>query len=528
MDLQFGPYRLKRSERLLLGPDGPVELSARSFDILVALLARPDGVVGKGDLLDAAWPGLVVEENTLHVHMSALRKALAPGLIKTVHGRGYQYAGPPARELEPEGSAQVASHSAAPQAMPAGHKPVIAVLPFANLSGDPAQDYFGDGLTEDVIVELSRYRPLTVLARTSTLAFKGAAVDLKEAGRQLGAHYLVEGSVRKAGGRIRVTAQLIEAATASHVWAERYDRELTDAFSAQDELVRRLVSTITGHVEKHTDSRAQTKVTDSLDAYDLWLRALFGGDMWTLAGNAACRRLLEEAIRKDPHFARAHASLAFCNIRDGHLMPGSPEIPSLEQAAVRYAEHAVHLDAAEARAHHALGWSRMYLHEFDRARSSFLVSASLNPNDGSTCIDRALGLALLGEQEAADAAAALAAILNPLGSEYFYHVRAIVHVMGRRHEAAEECFALAPRNWADLLAWRASNLTRLGRHDEAADAMAQALETFALLWRGPAPARPGDFMDWFRHTNMLRRDEDWTYLSEAFPKGSLPTLEHSH
>ena len=183
------------------------------------------------------------------------------------------------------------------------------------MSGDPDQEYFSDGITEDIITELSRYRPLAVVSRHSSSCFKGMTVDIKEAGKKLGADYLVEGSVRKVGGSVRVTAQLLEAATASHVWAERYDRVVQDVFSVQDELVRRLVSAITGHVEKHTDSRAQAKPTKSLDAYDLWLRAMHGSDLWTLDGNTACQRLLEEAIRKDPMFARAHASLAFCHMR---------------------------------------------------------------------------------------------------------------------------------------------------------------------------------------------------------------------
>lgn len=294
MDLQFGHYRLKRAERLLLGPDGPVELSSRSFDVLTTLLARPDAVVGKTELFDAVWPNLVVEENTLQVHVSALRKALAPGMIATVHGRGYKYAGPPPSEVQveqPGGSA--ASGDLTGHGTHANHKPVIAILPFTNMSGDPEQDYFSDGITEDIIVELSRYRPLNVVSRHSSFLFKGATVDIREAGRRLGAKYLVEGSVRKVGDSVRVTAQLLEAESASHVWAERYDRQLQNVFSVQDDLVRQLVSAITGQVEKHTDRRAQAKGTDSFDAYDCWLRAMYGPDLWTPEGNIACQRLLE-------------------------------------------------------------------------------------------------------------------------------------------------------------------------------------------------------------------------------------------
>lgn len=518
MDLRFGHYRLRRAERLLLGPEGPVELSARSFDILAMLLGKPDGVVGKTELFEAVWPDLVVEDNTLQVHVSALRKALAPGMIVTVHGRGYKYAGPPPLEVEAEQSigARIHGDLAGPGAS-SDYKPVIAVLPFTNMSGDVAQDYFSDGITEDIIVDLSRYSLLKVVSRHSSSCFKGAGVDVREAGRALGAKYLVEGSVRRMGASVRVTAQLLDAATASHVWAERYDRELSNAFSVQDELVRRLVSTVAGHVERHSDSRARSKPTESLDAYDCWLRANHGFDLWTLDGNKACKRLLEEAIRKDPMFARAHASMAFCHIRSATMTPGSVEVPELEAEALRSAEHAVRLDPSDTRAHNAVGWSLMSFREFERAGSAFATSASLNPNDGSACIDRALALAILGDQPAADEAAEIATTLNPMGGAWFYSVLAMVHFAARRYQSAEKYFALGPRTWPEPLAWHAANLTYLGQRQQASEVMSDAMRELGAQWCGPAPMKPDDFLDWLHHTSMLRRREDWEHLFHALP-----------
>lgn len=522
MDIQFGNYRLKRAERLLLGPEGSVELSARSFDILVTLLGKPDEVVSKSDLFDIVWPNLVVEENTLQVHISALRKVLTPGMIATVHGRGYKYAG--ARPMDVPADERGAPSSPAGLAepvAPAGHKPVIAVLPFVNVSGDAEQEYFSDGITEDIIVALSRYRPLKVVSPHSSSRFKGLAVDVREVADKLGAQYLVEGSVRKVGGGVRITAQLLEAATASHVWAERYDRMLDDVLAVQDELVKRVASTIVGHVEMHTDNRARTKATESLDAYDCWLRANHGSVLWTPEGNLACQRFLEQAIKRDPLFARAHASLAFCHIRTATLNPGSDQAIPLHRAAVVCAEHAVGLDPFEARARNALGWSQMYFREFERARSEFKQAAALNPNDGSACIDRALALAFLGEQDAADATAEIAAVLNPLGGEWYWSVRAMVHFVAGRHDTAEACFALALRGSPDVSAWHASNLTHLGRHQQAAERMRHALDRLGAQWRGSSPMQPDDFVSWFRHVNMLRRDEDWDHLVAGFPKDVL-------
>lgn len=522
MDVLFGNYRLKRAERALLGPDGLVELSARSFDILAMLLSRPEGVVGKSEIFDVVWPRMVVEENTLQVHISALRKVLAPGMIMTVHGRGYKYAGPTPSEIDTERPGDPALHDKpAGRATSGEDRPVIAVLPFTNMSDDAEQEYFSDGITEDIIVELSRYRPLKVVSRHSSLCFKGAALDIKETGRKLGASYLVEGSVRKVGDRIRVTAQLLDAATGNHVWAERYDEERSHILSVQDELVRRLVSTIVGHVEQHTNSHAQAKAAESLDAYDCWLRANHGFDLWTLDGNTASQRLLEEAIKKSPLFARAHASLAFCHIRMAIMTPGSPETPKIEDAALRSAQHAVRLDASEARAHNALGWSQMHFREFERAKAAFMVSGSLNPNDGSAAVDRALALAFLGEQEASDQTAEIAATLNPLGGEWFHSVLAYVHFMAGRYQLAEECFALAPKNWPDVMAWHAANLSYLGRQERAADLMRHALERLESQWCGTRPMQPQDFIDWFHHFNMLRRDEDWDHLFSGLRKAGL-------
>lgn len=457
-----------------------------------------------------------MEENTLQVHISALRKTLSSGLIVTVHGRGYKYGGP--RPTPVNTASQVSSQvpRLAPLAIaPTDSRPVIAVLPFTNLSADAGQDYFSDGITEDIIVELSRYRPLTVISRHSSSYFKGTSVDIREAGQRLGATYIVEGSVRRIGSNIRITAQLLEAATAANIWAERYDRRFANLFSVQDDLVHRLVSTITGQVERHADGLSRAKPTESLDAYDFWLRAMYSFPLWTPEGNRACQHLVEEAIKRDASFARAHASLAFCHLRMSMMMPGSPDIAMLEQAALRSAERAVHLDPSEARAHNAVGWSQMFLRDFDRAKSAFAMAAMLNPSDGTTCLDRALALAILGDRAAADDAAELAAALYPLGGDWYCNVRAIVHCLARRHEAAEEFFAVGPKDWPDLAAWHAVNLTYLDRTEQASQMMRHAMELLAAQWCGATPMRHADFIEWFLHNNMLRRSDDQDRVSSA-------------
>ena len=295
MDLQFGNYRLERAKRLLIGPDGPVELSARSFDILDTLLGKPDEVVGKADLFDTVWPGLVVEENTLQVHISALRKALPPGMIMTVHGRGYKYAGPKPLVATAES--------------PEKRRPSIAVLPFDNMSGDPEQDYFSDGITEDIIAELGKFKDFLVIARNSSFQFRGMANDLAEVVKKLGVQYVVEGSVRKAANRIRVSAQLIDAPSATHVWAEHYDRELDDIFAIQDEITQMISARLARQARTAIASRTRARPTGNMSAYESYLRALQLAGQYDTVIQA--EPYLQKAVELDPEFAGARAMLGF-------------------------------------------------------------------------------------------------------------------------------------------------------------------------------------------------------------------------
>ena len=221
-EITFGPFRLDIERRLLSRDGAPVPLRSRGSDILCVLAASPGMLVTKENLMDQVWPGLNVGENTIQVHVSALRKALGEDIggqrfIVTVPGRGYRFiAGPPSE-----------SHSAEPHAglgLALPDKPSIAVLPFQNMSGDREQEYFADGIAEDIITALSRMQWLFVIARNSTFTYKGRSVDIKQVGRDLGVRYVLEGSVRKAGNRVRITGQLIDASTGVHLWADTLRR----------------------------------------------------------------------------------------------------------------------------------------------------------------------------------------------------------------------------------------------------------------------------------------------------------------
>jgi TolB-like protein len=251
--VEFGHFRILPHRREVLASGRPMALGGRAFDVLMALIEANGAIVGKDALISRAWPGRIIEEGNLRAQIKALRKAFADrALIRTVAGRGYQFTaeirwrGVPAQA--PAGH-QIAGAAAAvaeaPQpTLPLPEKPSIAVLPFENMNGDREQEYFVDGMVEEIITALSKVRWFFVIARNSSFTYKNRAIDVKQAGRELGVRYVLEGGVRRAGSRLRITAQLVEAATGNHIWADRYDRVLADIFAVQDEITERIVAVI--------------------------------------------------------------------------------------------------------------------------------------------------------------------------------------------------------------------------------------------------------------------------------------------
>ena len=236
---RFGDFEVRVDERQVLAAGRPLELGGRAFDVLLCLLEGRARVVGKAELMQRAWPGTVVGDNNLTTQVANLRRVLGPTTVATVTGRGYQFG---LETFEHAIDAQAGTSAAPGSAQP--EEPSIAVLPLLDLTGASEEDGFVDGITEDIITELSRFHSLLVVARNSTFTYKGRAVDVRIVARDLGVRYVLEGSVRRAGDRVRLTAQLIDAHRGVHVWAERYDQLLDDVFAAQDDLTRRIVLAI--------------------------------------------------------------------------------------------------------------------------------------------------------------------------------------------------------------------------------------------------------------------------------------------
>ncbi|HSD09843.1 MAG TPA: adenylate/guanylate cyclase domain-containing protein [Candidatus Binatia bacterium] len=358
-------------------------------------------------------------------------------------------------------------------------KPSIAVLPFENMSADPEQEYFSDGISEDLITALSRIRWLFVVARNSTFTYKGKAVDVKQVARELAVHFVLEGSVRKGGGRVRITAQLIDASTGSHVWAERYDRELADIFAVQDEITETIAAAIEPELAQFERERARRKPPESLDAWDLYQRGLWHIWQFGPRDNEEARGLLERATSLDTTFAPFFSALALCYFQD-HVFMFHPTENVLDKA-FDAARRAVALDDKDATGHAVLG--RVYTARGEHAPSIVELETALRLNPSLSWAHYGLGMALVltGRAEEGIREVDLAERLSPHDPNLwvFEMVRAWGWMsIGDFNRAREQAERSVHRPLAAFPAWGtlASALGHLGRIDEARSALAKTLE----------------------------------------------------
>lgn len=350
-----------------------------------------------------------------------------------------------------------------------GGRPAIAVLAFDNLSRDPDQEYFADGISEDLITLLSCGRLLPVIARNSSFVFKGKAVDVKQVGRELGVRYVVEGSVRRAGGRVRVSAQLIDATTGHHVWAERYDRDLSDIFAVQDEItetIARAIEPAVGSVERR---RALAKPPQNLDTWDLYQRAVSHMANQTRESQREARALCERALELDPAFSEPAALASRTHIFDV-FNQWSDDVEASATEAMRLAEQSVALDPENARCHGALAWACIFSQQAERASEEFERAIALNPSYTSGYWGLGVALYSLGRPDDAVAMIEKAIRLSPQDPSlsFFLHNLGMAHFVAGRYadaaDAARRAIALRPDQPAHhrLLAACCGHLGQLG------------------------------------------------------------------
>jgi TolB-like protein len=378
----FGEYTLDTDTRELRRSDALVSIPPLVFDLLTFLLRNRERVVSKDDLFAAVWAGRIVSDSTLGTHINAARRAIGDSgdeqkLIRTAPRKGVRFVGDvTTRNAAIAPAPEARAPSVRPQS--SSDRPVIAVLPFINMSGEPQQEYFSDGISEDIITALTRLRWFHVVARNSSFACKGRAIHLKQIGEELGAGYVVEGSVRKEGGRVRITAQLSDVTTGSQLWAERYDRELADVFAVQDEITNAIVAAIEPQLYAAEHFRAQRKPTDRLDAWDLVMRALWHFWRVTRADNAASQQLLEQAVAIDPGYGQAHAMLVVSHTFGASM--GWEQAANVAPLAERAALAAVRADDEDAWAHLALACAHIYSGRMDDALAALEAALRRNPN----------------------------------------------------------------------------------------------------------------------------------------------------
>jgi adenylate cyclase len=437
-----------------------------------------DGVNIAARLEALAEPGGIYVSEVVHQSIGSkldldfedLGEHQVKNIARAVHVYRVRFVNETAEPARPEAGAE------ARLAIP--HKPSIAVLPFTNMSGDPDQEFFSDGITEDIITALSKIRWFFVIARNTTFTYKGQAIDVKRVANELGVRYVLEGSVRKAGNRVRITAQLIDAGTGNHVWAERYDRDLSDIFALQDEMTQTIVGAIEPELSSVERERARRKPPGNLDAWSCYQRGLWHLYRFTKTDNDEAEQMFQRAAELDPDFSGAFMGLAivrYWNVLFGHAESAEETLADAFTAA----RTAISLDDKDAMAHWALGRVYTQMGESEAAVAELETTLAINPSFAHAYYSLGWALLLAGRVEEALLHIDQALRLNPHDPSLwtFLTGRAMaLQFLGRSVEAADDARRAARHPSANFLAPAAlaSTLGHLGEIDEARVALEQA------------------------------------------------------
>jgi adenylate cyclase len=482
----FEEYAFDTDRRELHRGANVVSVTPQVFDLLDYLIRNREHVVSKDDLINAIWNGRVVSDAALTTRLNVARSAIGDcgeeqRLIKTLPRKGFRFVGTVREAQRPRGP-EVAEHTeeSPKPALALPDEPSIAVLPFENMSGDMKQEYFADGMVDEITTALSRFHTLFVIARNSSFTYKGRAVDIKQVGRELGVRYVLEGSVRKAAGQVRIIGQLIDAASGRHLWADRFEGELNDIFALQDRMTESVVSAIHSKVLQ-TEIDSAVRRPNNLSAYDLCLRAFPHLYSWTRDGTAEALRLASRALEIDPRYgfaATQAGSCHFINVNQGWTADPKSEIAE----GLRLIRLALSVDGNDDLALSILGWATAcFSDDYDAGREMVDRAVALNANSAFAWELRGFTYELAGQLEEAIGSFKRAIRLSPFDP---WLPRTVTGMgiafigLGRFDEAVTAAKNALQANQTYGPAYRclAAALAHLGRDAEARETVAKVLE----------------------------------------------------
>jgi adenylate cyclase len=514
----FAEYALDTDRRELRRGSELIAVEPQVFDLLVYLVHNRERVVTKDDLVEAVWKGRVVSDSTLTSRINAVRKAVGDSgdeqrLIRTIARKGLRFVG---EVRDAEAQAAIGPPSTTP-ALSIPNRPSIAVLPFTNLSGDVEQDYFVDGVTEEIITALSRVRWFFVIARNSTFAYKHRDIDLKTIGQELGVRYVLTGSVRRAGERIRVTSRLGETAGGSNVWARSYDRALSDIFAVQDEITQTIVGAIEPELGRAERERARIKGRESLDAWSIYQRGMFHLYRCTRDDLIEARSLFDQTIAIDPEFGPAHSGVGeayYYEVVYGFARSNQEN----RDKAIGPAHRAVTLNPDDAGAHCTLGRVRYLRREYPPAISELETALELNPS--LALAHYGLGAALVFSGRAAETLPHLEAAIrlsprDPNMGSFLVRIADARYLLGEYDQAiALALKALGQPNfqWSRYAVLIAA-LGQLGRVDEAQRYLDEVRRH-----------RPDFSVAFVRDTHLFGVSGTMAHFCEGLVKGRVPEV----
>ena len=477
----FEGHRLDTERRELMRGSEQVALEPQVFDLIAYLVKNRDRVLTKGDLFAAVWNGRIVSDSTLTSRINSARKAVGDTggeqrLIRTYARKGVRFIGEAHETTESLSAEPEAQGASSPLAESRG-KPCVAVLPFDNLSSDPEQEYFSDGVTEDIITALSKHRSFLVVAGNSAFALKGHGGDVRRIGHDLGVNYIVQGSVRRVGPRVRITAQLVETESGQQIWAEQYDRELQNIFEVQDEITATVAARIEPEIGIAERALAERKSPQAFDAWDFFRLGTKHFYKSTASDNREAQRLFRRAIDLDPSLAEAYGFLSYSIVLSMVYFDAEPDDALLNEA-VAIAKTGATLDERDALIRFMYGRALLARKSYSEALGELEIAAELNPNLAVVYCGLGDSLAYEGRIDEAVPYFQRAIDLSPHDPLRwaFYSYRALAHLFAREFDLAEEWARKATRipnchYWG--FSHRVAALGHLQRSDEVEAALTE-------------------------------------------------------